>query len=602
MQNLRQSSRKFHNMLITCGIKMTLPILKCLQSQSAANITYLNEQAFRVTVFLALGKEVFLQYEVDIDPSSLKAPIFEASDLILDNEGLVLRCGQDLADWLGLSTKEMQGQAFHLVLRNYQPDWEPLLSKGFHKSEEPIHLPLYENGLVSGTGINLRITPFDEISFISVVPGLSPHDELKKSFFGDIPLNTQVFGRMFLRLQAAEGRLADYMSNFPGIFFTQRPDLSFNYLSKGIKNLFPNDWEGFYKNSGLFLSFMFEQDREYFHQQLSDHQGHSETFTLNYRVKLPPGGQLVYLMDVRTPKITTNGKLLGYDGVFLDVTRQAIAEHRLSHAVWREGLSTLTNGLVHDFSNVMGGIYSLSELYHGMMESDDPMAKGMDQIKRSAMDAQKLVRRIIDLHRETSTYRSLHDLRFLLKDQVDLIKIIISRGARLEVENKGGPLPAFVEENGFRQTVLNLCINARDAIKRGGKVKVRLRRVRKGEPIMEGAFPTIQRAPRPGAEITITDDGAGIPENHKEKIFDPFFTTKDSESGSGFGLYNAKLYVEDHKGRLGFKSIPGKGTSFYIYLPLAEEDTASDSGLSKQRRKSSRRSTRGLLPRPSAKS
>jgi signal transduction histidine kinase len=126
--------------------------------------------------------------------------------------------------------------------------------------------------------------------------------------------------------------------------------------------------------------------------------------------------------------------------------------------------------------------------------------------------------------------------------------------------------------------------------------------VRKGEPILKDAFPTIQRAPRPGAEITITDDGAGIPENHKEKIFDPFFTTKDSESGSGFGLYNAKLYVEDHKGRIGFKSIPGKGTSFYIYLPLAEEETASDSGLSKQRRKSSRRSTRGLLPRPSAKS
>ena len=65
-----------------------------------------------------------------------------------------------------------------------------------------------------------------------------------------------------------------------------------------------------------------------------------------------------------------------------------------------EGLATLTNGLVHDFSNLMAGIFSISELYHGMMEKDDPMANGMGQIKKSAMQAQKLVRRIIDLHWE----------------------------------------------------------------------------------------------------------------------------------------------------------------------------------------------------------
>ncbi|MFP6899826.1 MAG: ATP-binding protein [Opitutales bacterium] len=432
---------------------------------------------------------------------------------------------------------------------------------------------------------------------MSVVHALAPHEELKKSFFGDIPLNPQVFGRMFLRLQTAEGRLDDYMSNFPGIFFSQRPDLSFSYLSNGIRNLFPNDWEGFHKNSGLFLSFIYEQDREHFCQQLHEKQDCGETFTLNYRVKLPPGGQVVYLMDVRTPKMTANRKLLGYDGVFLDVTRQSIAEHRLSHAVWREGLSTLTNGLVHDFSNVMGGIYTLSELYHGMMAEDDPMAKGMDQIKRSAMDAQKLVRRIIDLHRETSTSRSLHDLRFLLKDQIDLIKIIIPPSASLEVDNKGGPLPAFVEDNGFRQTILNLCINARDAIERGGKVKVRLRRVSKGDSILKGTSTTSPKAPGAGAEITIADDGVGIPDEHREKIFDPFFTTKDSDSGSGFGLYNAKLYVEDHNGQIDFESKSGEGTTFYIYLPLAEQESETDSGISKQRRKSTRRRTRGLIPR-----
>ena len=214
---------------------------------------------------------------------------------------------------------------------------------------------------------------------------------------------------------------------------------------------------------------------------------------------------------------------------------------------------------------------------------------------RSAMDAQKLVRRIIDLHRETSVTRSLHDLRFLLKDQIDLIQIIIPRS--LEVDNTGGPLPAYVEENGFRQTILNLCINARDAIKRGGKVQVRLRRVAKGDAIMRGAYAASCKAPHTGAEIAIADDGVGIPAENSEKVFDPFFTTKDSDSGSGFGLYNAKQYVEDHNGQIGYKSQPDKGTIFYIYLPLAEKDSESDTDITKQRQKSTRRSTRGLIPK-----
>ena len=296
-------------------------------------------------------------------------------------------------------------------------------------------------------------------------------------------------------------------------------------------------------------------------------------------------------MDIRTPSITANGKLLSYDGVFLDVTRQSIAEHRLSHSVWREGLATLTNGLVHDFSNLMAGIFSISELYHGMLEKDDPMANGMGQIKKSAMQAQKLVRRIIDLHRETATPRAVHDLRLLLKDQMDLVGIIIPRSARVVTDFGSETLPAYLEETGFRQVILNLAINARDAIGRTGRLKISLRRVKRGEKIMDGAYGESRKAPALGAEIALKDDGEGIPEELFDKILDPFFTTKESDSGSGFGLYNAKLYVEDHKGLIGFRSIIGSGTTFYIFLPLIEDENASESS----RKRAARRATREFV-------
>tara|TARA_Y100000589_G_scaffold296319_1_gene303385 strand:- start:855 stop:1973 length:1119 start_codon:yes stop_codon:yes gene_type:complete len=364
--------------------------------------------------------------------------------------------------------------------------------------------------------------------------------------------------------------------------------MTFSYLSNGIKRLFPEEHKEFSRNGGLFLNKIFEKDREHFLNKLSANSGGHETFSFSYRIKLPPTGQVVYLLDVRTPIITATQKLLGYDGVLIDITRQAIAEHRLSNSVWREGLATLTNGLVHDFSNLMSGIYSISELYHGMMERDDPMANGMGQIKKSAMQAQKLVRRIIDLHREKPAARAIHDLRLLLKDQMDLVGIIIPRSARLQTDFGKESLPAFLEETGFRQVILNLAINARDAIERKGKIKISITKVAKGQPMMNGSSGEARKAPATGAVISLSDDGRGIPKEIEDKLFDPFFTTKDSSSGSGFGLYNTKLFMEDHNGEIGFSSKIGEGSTFYLFLPLAIDDEDDPSMRTKRMRRATR--------------
>ena len=225
----------------------------------------------------------------------------------------------------------------------------------------------------------------------------------------------------------------------------------------------------------------------------------------------------------------------------------------------------------------MAGIYSISELYHGMMEKDDPMAKGMGQIKKSAMQAQKLVRRIIDLHREKAASRTIHDLRLLLKDQMDLVDIIIPRSAKITTDFGTQTMPAFIEETGFRQVILNLVINARDAIDRTGKIKLSLKKVKKGQLIMKGAEGEKKIAPSEGAELALSDNGKGIPPELEENLFDPFITSKPSGSGSGFGLYNTKIFIEDHNGLIGFSTMEGKGTTFYLFIPLEtdDEDTPS---------------------------
>ena len=217
----------------------------------------------------------------------------------------------------------------------------------------------------------------------------------------------------------------------------------------------------------------------------------------------------------------------------------------------------------------MAGIYSISELYHGMITKDDPMANGLSQIKKSAMQAQKLVRRIIDLHRDKPAVRATHDLRVLIKDQMDLVGILIPKSAKIATDFGNKEVPVFLEETGFRQVILNLIINARDAISKNGKIKIQLKKVKLGEKIMKGAFDSLKEAPNDGAEILIKDNGTGMSPEIFDKIFDPFFTTKNSASGSGFGLYNCNIFMDEHRGKISFSSKPGKGTTFYLYLPLS---------------------------------
>jgi len=509
-----------------------------------------------------------LDKEFNLHTHHLKIPNFEISQVALDDKGCIIRSADSFAAWIGETAGNLISRNFFDLVTTLDPSWRLVLDKNFYQHSFEKFLPISTAEGESSLGLSLLYCRYGEMGVISISTSLAPHDSLKKAFLGDLMKDPRALANTLIRLQKAESRLSDYVSNFPGIFFTQRPDKTFSYLSRGVQKIFPLDFKEMYRNGGLFLEKVVEQDRAHFLRELSSHEKIKETFSLSYRIRIPPADKIVYLLDVRTPIITATNKNLGFDGVFIDITRQAIAEHRLTNSVWREGLATLTNGLVHDFSNLMAGIFSISELYYSMMKKDDPMANGMGQIKKSALQAQKLVRRIIDLHRDKPASRSLHDLKTLLGDQMDLVGILIPPSAKIVTNFTKEQMLAYIEETGFRQVILNLVINARDVISKKGKIKITLRKVSRGDLLTENHLGHKSKVLKDGAEVIISDNGSGIEEKIFDKIFDPFFTTKHSDSGSGFGLYNCKLFVEDHKGIIGFNSKLGEGTSFFFYLPL----------------------------------
>ena len=281
----------------------------------------------------------------------MKSPNFENCQVGLTRDGKIEKVSDAFASGVGKASKDLIGGNFRPFFLSLERSWGILLPKDFFRKDFECFFPLSPESHRSSIGIHFQNITYTSNTVISLSPALAPHDSLKKAFMGDLMNDPRALANTLIRLQKAESRLSDYISNFPGIFFTQRPDMTFSYQSCGGKRIFPTEHSELARNGGLFLSKIFEKDREHFHKELNTNGKNPETFSFTYRISIPPSGQIIYLLDVRTPIITASKKLLGYDGVFVDITRQAIAEHRLSNSVWREGLATLTNGLVHDFSN-----------------------------------------------------------------------------------------------------------------------------------------------------------------------------------------------------------------------------------------------------------
>jgi len=503
-------------------------------------------------------------------PKGVRCAMIKTCQIVVSGTGVIVHCDLNCAEKIGLPRQHLIQRPLREVLLELNPLWESLLPDDLCVDTQSLFLPWQNEGKSSSRGLDMNCIKHNNMLYVALSPSLAPYEQLRMSSLLDIEPSQAVVAQMYLRLQTAESRLHNYMHHFPGIFFSQRPDLSFSFIGPNFESTIGQPSGPLNKNGNYFLDLIHEQDREYYLDEIDSHSKSSKTFSFNFRIRHPAAEHILYLLEVRTPQLSPAGLLLGYEGVWLDITRQAIAESRLTSTTWKESLATLTSGLVHDFSNIMAGIYSLSELYHESMDQDHPWYQGMSQIKKNSREAQELVRRIIELNRESANQRSIQDIESLIKEQLHLFKIILPKFSNLKTCFTDQELPVYIDDVGFRQVLLNFAMNSRDACGDTSEVTIEVRRVQQGEKILEYAHEGCCNAVSEGVEIQISDNGQGISEQHLKMIFEPFFTTKETHKGSGFGLYNAQLFVKSMNGLLGVNSNPGSGTAFTMYLPLAD--------------------------------
>ncbi|MFO1497047.1 MAG: ATP-binding protein [Verrucomicrobiota bacterium] len=504
----------------------------------------------------------------DATTQSLGNEWISGGTAILDPSGRILHINEALRDWLcPADPPKANGQDFWALLCAKNPAWRELIASNPAPTEGFAQWDLAKEGPGSKQWFCVELASHNGVSFAqvhSVLPALAELEEGAAEEFLQDPSTRR---QMFVRLLRAEGQLNNLVRRWPGVIFSQRLDLTFQFVSPKIEELTGVPADEWKRLSQRFWQVVHEGDSDDLQQQLKLAAQSPEGVTGVYRIRNLRTGRVAYVLEHREAVRTQQGFLLGYEGVWLDVTRQTIAEKRLSSAAWKETLAVLTMGLAHDFSNIMAGIHSLSEDFQAQVGPDHPFHEGLGLIKRNSLQASQLIHRILHLHHGKIGERSYHNLNELTGEILELVRKIVPRHIRIESTPSPESLPIYADGVEFRQVLVNLALNAVDAMAHGGRLQFRVSRHETYPPLMhiQGALPRL-----PSVCVAIEDEGCGIPARHLASVFDPFFTTKSLEKGSGLGLYNARLFAEKHHGAISIDSVEKKGTTVRVWLPEAD--------------------------------
>ncbi len=489
-----------------------------------------------------------------------------AGNTVLNESGRILSINETLALWLGASPAELTGQSLAVAVGRLFPDWQPDLESFLARESQFDRLELSALTPKGAQRVGVEMAVHDHLRFVRMESVLPPVRDLEEAF------PEELWGRaathaVFNRLIRAEAQLDNLMHRWPGIIFSQRPDFSFAFVSPKVEDLTGVPAPEWRRSSKYFWQVVHEADADALMERLKKQDIGPEGMTSTYRIRHIETGRVTYLWEHRQPVRSDNGLLLGYEGIWLDITRQTIAERRLLNMSWKENLGTLTMGLAHDFCNIMTGIVALSETFEQEFGANESLRSGLSLIRSTAGQASDLAHRIRQLHQGKPGDKNYHDLNEVTNELGVVLQKVLSRRVRLQCDLVKQQLPIYVDAVELRQVIVNLALNAADAMPNGGSLVFQTS-VHEHAPEVKPMVGEFPRAPL--FRLSVQDTGAGIPVVYLNSIFDPFFTTKPLGKGSGLGLYNARLFAERHGIAIVVDTKEQAGTTFHLWFAQAD--------------------------------
>lgn len=305
-------------------------------------------------------------------------------------------------------------------------------------------------------------------------------------------------------------------------------------------------------------------------------------YRLEYRHRRADG-EYRWVLLIGVPRFTPNGNFLGFIGSGLDIHERRQAEEalkkteeKLVQAQKLESVGRLAGGIAHDFNNMLTAIIGYSDLSLRKLQDDAPLRRNIEEVKKAAQRSALLTSQLLAFSRQAVLKPKILSFNELISDTFKMLQRLI--GEQIQLNLNLDPKVGLIEADPgqLTQVIVNLAVNARDAMMNGGVLNIQTEKLKYNEdfPVKVEGIPA-----KKYVLLTVKDTGSGIEKEHLANIFEPFYTTKEIGKGTGLGLATVYGIVKQSNGEITVESEIGEGTVFKLYFPCVEKEKTADEKL-----------------------
>jgi PAS domain S-box-containing protein len=280
-------------------------------------------------------------------------------------------------------------------------------------------------------------------------------------------------------------------------------------------------------------------------------------------------GAYRWILNTGLPRISPQGEFQGFIGSGIDIHDLKDTEEQLRQAQKMEAVGRLAGGIAHDFNNLLTAINGYSEMALGMIDDDDPLFEYLTEIRKSGERAAGLTQQLLAYSRKQILAPKVFDLNDTVVEMEKMLRRVIGEDIELSSELEPELGLAKADPGQIQQIILNLVLNARDAMPNGGRLVLQTANV-----VLNGEQVNLPSEPArgPHVRLSVSDNGIGMTPEVRSRIFEPFFTTKGVGKGTGLGLSSVYGIIKQSGGSISVTSEYGRGSTFHVYLPISESE------------------------------
>jgi two-component system cell cycle sensor histidine kinase/response regulator CckA len=370
-------------------------------------------------------------------------------------------------------------------------------------------------------------------------------------------------------LRDAEAKFRTLVEQLPAITYIAEGGTAgrWTYVSPQILSLLGFSVAEWMSDPGSWAKQLHPDDRERVLAEVVLCRDQARPFRSEYRMFARDGRELWFLNEAAAMKGPASEPDV-FQGVMYDITERKQLEEQLRQAQRMESIGRLAGGVAHDFNNLLMVIQGHSEVIEQRLDPGEPLRKNTEAIRKAAEKAASLTRQLLAFSRMQMIEPKVLDLNVVLADMGKMLPRLIGEDIELSIRPSVSLGRVKADQSQIEQIILNLAVNARDAMPEGGRLTIETSDVE-----LDDNYSSRHAGVRPGnyVMLAVSDTGVGMDSQTQAHVFEPFFTTKELGKGTGLGLATVYGVVKQSRGWIWVYSELGRGTTFKIYLPRVSE-------------------------------